>query len=311
MVSITHAKPKYSSYQADPQHLKALGLKDWLYLNLDACDVSIPLEKKPIFDTKFFDLVTPINFQETLNLAESDAIDDIYQVLQNTGGVSFYIQTKNQLTTQHPHISSQRFRTNFFFDLTLSTDALLKNMKRDARQRLKKAQHNFATVLSVSTPCESFMQAYQQIAHKNQFSDLYRFTPEQFRRFSETPNILYLELKSQSHFVAGGFFGVNQTEVDYLYGAQNPDFPDSIRLLIWNAVKYFKKLGKQQLFLGGGIAEQDSLAEFKKRQGCFEQPCHSIMGILDIQKAEYFAQQPFDVTWFSTFFPLYQRPNHL
>jgi hypothetical protein len=308
MVTITHTSPKYNTYQANLDYLSLLNIEKYLFLNIDSIKISIPLEKKKIQNGNDFDLITPINFQRTIGSNLKNKFDSIIKLLKETGAVCLYIQTKDNINFEGSDlINFEKHRTNYYINLKLSEDELMKLMKRDARQRLKKINKNIKYEISTPHTSDEFIKHYTRISEVNNFTQKYRFTSEQLIGFSKITNINYIELKSEGDFIAGGLFGVNDDEVDYLYGANNPKFVDSIRLLIWNSVKYFKGKGCKKLFLGGGISEGDSLSYFKSRIGTYEQRCQTIMAILNKEKAEFYAKKIISNEWFHSFFPIYQE----
>jgi len=308
MVTITQNNPKYNTYQANLEYLSLLNIKKYLFLNIDSIKTSIPLEKKKIQNSNDFDLITPINFQRTIGSDLKKIFNNIIKLLKETGAVCLYFQTKDNINFKGSDtINFEKYRTNYYINLKLSEDELMKIMKRDARQRLKKIKNNIKYEIVTPHVSEEFIRHYTRISEVNNFTQKYRFTSEQLIGFSKITNINYIELKSDEDFIAGGLFGVNDNEVDYLYGANNPKFNDSIRLLIWNSVKYFKGKGCEKLFLGGGINEGDSLSYFKSRIGTYEQKCQTIMAILNKEKAEHYAKKIINNEWFHSFFPSYQE----
>jgi hypothetical protein len=307
LISITHTEPKFKSYQANLNYLALLGIYDYLFLNIDSCKVSIPLEKKYIGESVFFDLIAPINFQESVDDFFNNNMNIIIDLLKQTKAVCLYIQTKNHLIYNNfKTINTDRQRKNYYFDITLNEKTLLSNMKKDARQRLNKALRNTSFEVLATEVSLDFYQHYKKISISRGFSEKYNFSHKQFKGFSGVLGVEYLELRSDGLFVAGGFFGTNNNEVDYLYAANNDLFPDSVRLLIWSAILYFKKKEFKKIFLGGGISENDTLAVFKQRLGTFEQKCSVIMAVLNQDKAEYYAKKTFNNEWFLTFFPPYR-----
>ena len=307
MICITHDKPLYSSYQSNVEYIKHLKIIDRIFLNINSHKITIPLEKRFIKSTKNFDLVTPINFQTSLSTKFwEEELKNIYEALKKEDAVSCYIQTKDNFDLENEElINSERSITNYFFNLQLSEEELLRNKSKSSRLRLKKVLKTLEYELVENHVSEEFFRAYTHISSNRMFSDKYLFSYEQFLNYTKVENIKYFELRSEGEFVSGGFFGVNGVEVDYLYGAGNSEHPDSIRLLIWEAVKYFKYAGKEKLFLGGGISQNDSLADFKKRLGTNEQECRTIMMVLDKNKAEVLAQEKVTKEWYKSFFPPY------
>ena len=307
MVAITlTCNPKFNTYQANQDYLDLLRIKDSFFLNIENKGISIPLIKKQILNTDDFDLVTPINFQQTISGISEELLFSIYSILKNSGAVSCYLQTKDYITSSKlEYINIDRFRKNYYFDLRANEETIISNMKRDAKQRLKKTLKKYTTDIIENIVSEDFYNNYIQISDTNKFSKNYIFSYDQLKGFSKIKGIKYIEIRESGNFFSGGFFGYNNDEVDYLYGADSKDYPDGVRLLIFTAIQYFQKKNFKKLFLGGGISENDSLANFKLRQGTFEQKCSTIRAVLDIKKAEEYTNNKFSKKWFDGFFPPY------
>jgi len=311
-ISITHKEPLYSTYQANNQYLSLLNITDYLFVNFNAVQVSVALEKKHIPNSKYFDLVTPINFPQSLGILFPNLLPTLIKALQQSNTCCLYFQTKDDFNFDgDSDINIQRYRTNYYFDLALSERELLANMKKDARQRLRKAIKNISFNFFENEVSSEFITNYQRIGLTNNFSLMYQFTEDQLLGFADVVGIKYIEIRNEGKFVAGGFFGVNDTEVDYLYGANNEYITDSIRLLIWTAIQYFQKQKAHKLFLGGGVSEHDSLATFKARNGTYEQKCRTIRAVINKDKAQCYANASFSKAWFLAYFPPYRKPAPL
>lgn len=310
MITLSQDKPAFANYQASRHYLDTVAPgADCSYLDLHDEGVSIPLIRMPL-DDGGFDLVTPINFQPALSDGFwPQSMDAVSERLAETGAVCCYIQGRNDLGTTRfgELIDAGGFRTNYYFELHHELDGLLARQARDCRQRLNKALRSLDYQLVNESPLNGFVENYRRIAHKNAFSRHYRFDKADFIRLRHDPGIEYLEIQSGGDFHAGGFFAVFGHEVDYLFGADSLHHPDTIRLLIWEAVKHFKRQGRKRLYLGGGISEGDSLASFKQRFGTEQQRCSSIRMVLDRPRAEVYMGEPFSTDWFAGWFPPYHQ----
>lgn len=303
------SSPKYNNYHSDPFYLS--GIKQnpdtYFYLNFPTRSYSLPVKKNTVFGS-YNDLLCPIGFQATLgdNSFWQETLSTMMPELKKHQFVSLYILLKDHISFSHKLSQFDTYRTNYFFDLEQSTETLWIGMKRDCKSRLKRALRSTKHKVVYQSDLVEFHNHYDSISQKNCFSDFYKFDLSNFRQMNQAKDILYLELTTEENiFISGGIFGLWENSVDYLFGANNELFDDSIRMLIWEAVNYFKNRGFGYLYLGGGISEEDSLANFKKRFGTFEKKCSIFKSIINLEIVEKLMDSKYSDTWFDGFFPPY------
>jgi len=307
MVTITHTKPKYNNYQVNSCYLDVDNV--YFYINIDEHEISIPLEKLFLKQNDKFDLITPINFQASLGSSFwIKNIIKIYELLKMIGCVCCFIQVKDDFQVlNNININTSRYITNYYFDLEVPYEKLLKNKSKSSRLKLKKILNNLKYRVVEDLMSDDFYTNYYRISRKKSFSEKYKISKENFLKYTNVNTIKYIEIQENNQFVAGGFFGFNNDEIDYLYGSSSEAYPDAIRLLIWEAVKYFKEKGQKRLFLGGGITPNDSLADFKRRLGTMNQKCRSIKMVVDTKTAEKIDGTILSESWYESFFPPYRK----
>ena len=308
-ISITENSPVYNSYQVSEEFIKFLNDKDgFLFLNFPIESKSILLIKRK-HSNGYFDLFTPIHFP--ILFQDGFWEENIYSVinlLEQTNCLSLYLQTKNSISIENlpVNISIDTFRTNYYFDLSIEMESLRLSQARDSRQRLNKVLKQNYCVLSDSVDLSDFYYHYSRIAKNKEFNQTYRNSQAQFEALLSNKCIEYLEIRDEDgKFLSGGFFASSGDIVDYLYGSESNKRQDVIRLLIFEALRFFKTKKKKWLFLGGGVKEEDSLAIFKKRMGTIEQKCSTIRCITNIEIAENIMDQKFNQNWFQGYFPPY------
>lgn len=305
-------EPKFKNYHANREYLAGLTtMKNVIFLNIISEKISIPLFKRYL-DNNQFDLFSPIGFQPYIHQSLwPKLLIDLKEHLEAIGVISIYILSKNDLSNIVPPygFNLSYYRTNYYIELSLSLEEWLQKLKRDSRQRLKKALHNTQYKVINTVVSDEFVSNYCRIAKAKGFPRRYLFSMSNFIRFNNADNVVYLELRSHNNydFIAGGFFGCDREEVDYLFGADSPDYKDAIRLLIYEARNFFKKNKFKRLYLGGGIKEGDSLAMFKERMGTKKQICSSVRAVINIEQAEKIYGNKFSEEWFKGFFPPYVK----
>jgi hypothetical protein len=306
--------PTFSNYHANVDYLSGISSnKNFIFLNIPEDKVSIPLIKRYLCNN-LFDLFSPIGFQPYIQQTLwPNLLERMIGNLSELGVVSLYILCKNDLTSIiPPHgVDLNSYRKNYYIDLRLSYDQWLIQQKSDSRQRLRKAIYTTRYEIVETRISDKFIDNYCCIAKAKKFPAPYLFSGADFNRITNANNIVYLELQDNKDFRAGGFFGCDRGDVDYLFAANDPKYKDAIRLLINEARKYFKVQKFDRLYLGGGIREGDSLAIYKQRMGTISQACSAIRAVINIEQAEQIFGRKFSSDWFSGFFPPYVKEKYV
>jgi len=302
--------PVFGNYHADSDYLAGIcpGC-EFLFLNIREEKVSIPLLKRCL-RKDHFDLLSPIGFQPHIQQAAWPALlDALREELFTLGAVSLYILCKNDLSGLAPPRGTDltRSRQNYVIDLQLSYDQWLMQQKSDSRQRLRKALDTTRYELVETTLSNEYIVNYRRIAEEKNFPPRYVYAEADLKKIAAATNITYLELRDDREFIAGGLFGCDRADVDYLFGANSPRYTDAIRLLINEARQYFKIRAFDWLCLGGGIQENDSLAVFKQRMGTLRQSCSAIRVVVNIDQAEQLMGSTYSTDWFNGYFPPYVK----
>lgn len=300
-------KPLFTSYQVDKEYLDFLDCsKSTIFLNIHNEKTSFAFFKR-ILKNGFFDVYTPIHFQKKINIdfTEND-LDEISQIWKKAGCISVYMQSKNKLPKINGEtINIDHFRTNYYFDLNQSE--FISMMAKDARYRLRKIMKSEYNLVFDNSLLPEFSENYSRISCSRKFSKKYQYNIGQFAKLLNNNNIDFISIIDKSgKYMSGGLFAKSDDEIDYLYGSDSVDFNDSIRLLIYSAVLYYKQKNYTRLYLGGGVTENDSLATFKSRMGTISQKCSAIKLISDKELATNLMRlKKEDINWFRGFFPPY------
>jgi len=303
-------RPEFDNYHANPDYLSGIRTEGrTVFLNIAEEKVSIPLVRRQLHGD-FHDLFSPIGFQPFVNVKLwHELLLNMKEMLYRSAVVSLYILSRNDLRgiSSPSGFNLERYRTNYYIDLGLSRNDWFDRLKRDARQRLRKALKLVEYDVEATDISDEFVENYLRIAEARGFSDNYRFDRNDFARINSADGVICLELRDSScgDFIAGGIFGCYNGDVDYLFGADSANYRDAVRLLICEAREFFQRRGFSRLYLGGGIMENDSLAMFKERMGTERQYCSAIRAVINVEQAESLCGRKFSAEWFEGFFPPY------
>ncbi|WP_281560430.1 GNAT family N-acetyltransferase [Thalassomonas sp. RHCl1] len=164
-------------------------------------------------------------------------------------------------------------RGNYRLDSGLDEQALLKNMKRDSRARVRKifsAAQQFELVKAeaeLDSAIEVFARLYSDTAQRANFGGQYLFTREQWQVLFSSPLWQLFLLKYRGEVVAGAAVSQVEGGYDYTFMGYKACDLDVSRALIVFIYQYLQNSGAGFLDLGGGISEADSLARFKSGLG--------------------------------------------
>ena len=162
---------------------------------------------------------------------------------------------------------------------------LLRSCKRDTRARLRTV---FKMGIHHKTTLEhDFSVFYDQIAQRNRFSSVYRYSSTDFQSLCRAKSIHPISVFDQEgRYLGGSILGtVDEQRCDYILSAYNSDILNSGRAVLWESLIAARKMGFSAVNLGGGVQEGDSLERFKISFGGRKQPFYTFKIILD--SAEY------------------------
>lgn len=301
--------PLSCSYNYFKDYLNFLNIKKFKFLNFHDLKMSFVLIEKK--DAHGSHLVSPIHFQNQLPSNYLDRnLEKVLLECNKNKIATLYVQTKNEINQNsiskiHDQfkINVKRFRTNFYLDLNLTCEQFINNMSKMHQRIIKKGlMENYKFLRSDSI--DSFCNHYISFSSKKNFNEKYLYNNSSFKKLINIKNIHYLELQNKNNdFIFGGFFGAEHHNIDYLYGCRNQGVKTNSHVFFFEAFKYFKKLGYNKIYLGGGTIENDSLYKFKKNIGGKPVRCSTIRCYINPNIFKNYSE----INWFDGYFPFYTK----
>ena len=173
----------------------------------------------------------------------------------------------------------------YFLDLTLSEAELFANLSQNRRRDLRNLNSSSGLWDSDAAAKEFFLAHYAAHCDRKNVADAYRFSPETLAALLQQKNVFACGAPSQGHpdgnLEAAAIFSHTAAVADYLFGIALPGCEHHASRLVWEGVRRLKALGIPVLNLGGGVREDDGVAEFKRRFGAWTLPLRSLKQVYD------------------------------
>lgn len=169
----------------------------------------------------------------------------------------------------------------YLLDPTIGADALLAQMSESTRRRLRRFAPDETRITSDRDKCsKAFLQLYGPFMRTRQAGSPYALSDETLHELCGLPEVTLLGFPAERPraVVMMGSAGYG---AEYVFGVADPDDRGYILPLLWRAIRDDATAGNPWLNLGGGIREDDSLAEFKRRLGGRRVPLVSLQQIYD------------------------------
>lgn len=173
--------------------------------------------------------------------------------------------------------SAVRHRTAYVLDLSLGEDVLFFRLSTNRKRQVKKAvagKTKFVLDRDRLTPF--FLAVYRDFMRRRQASSIYDMAPEALAVLAESDRVVMIGAEERREIVAVSLFGMTEHCGDFLYNVSLPGKEGHSTGLIWGGVQQLIANRVPFLNLGGGVAEGDSVAQFKERFGGHQRPLLSL-----------------------------------
>lgn len=208
--------------------------------------------------------------------------EESLQTFKNTNYTTAFLQCRLEIDKNYiENILNSLFKNTSHYTVTARTlyivninnDIDLIISKCSGSERRRKARNSFKKIKIYNNYNEDFNRFYSNTAIKNNFSDVYRYNEQELRIMSTcNNNLLPFSLYDLTGKYRGGaLFGqTSHYSCDYILGSFDTDKDIDGRVGLIQCFTELKKIGITEVNLGGGIEEDDKLAEFKKSFGSYE-----------------------------------------
>lgn len=289
------------------------GLDTYLYC-FEADDVRIVC---PISERRFegyVDIVTPYGFSGFVGNGDCPGFSRHWaNFAKQQGYVCGYIGLNPifENGTYFEPTEIHRYNEVYVLDLSLSADELFANLSTNRKRQLKdwdKILLN-SIVLDKSTLTDFFLANYLAFFRRKGASRVYGFSGETLSFLAGLDNVLIVGAQNSGKVEAVTVFAYTPYAGDFLFNVSLPEGRRHSVALLWYGVNHLKSLQIPLLNLGGGIRENDGVAEFKQRFGGKRLALGGLKQVYDPEVYERLCRRAnVDRTDVTGYFPAYRRP---
>lgn len=284
------------------------GLATYLYsfASPDA-RVLCPLAERPAGDRS--DVVTPYGFSGFVGAGEYGSFPSRWSQFANGRGfVCGYLIVNPVLPNSIGFDEAEPHRVLFVLDLGLEEEALFARLSSNRRRQVRRSDANpGALTTDRDSITEFFVETYPSFVAKRGAAGVYDLNEQSLREFCASSNVLLLGAQEDGRVVAASLFGFTPHAGDFLFNVSVEGGGPYSVMLIWAAVRELKKRGVPTLNLGGGVSEDDSLAEFKRRFGADEVTVRHAKQVYDPDAYAALCREAGVEPTTSGYFPAYRR----
>ncbi len=157
------------------------------------------------------------------------------------------------------------YNSLYVLDLTKPISQLFNRLSHNRKQQLRKfdkQQYDF--VVDKPALKNFFVQNYSAFFESRGASAVYAFSSETMLSLIDTDAVFIVGITSKTGVEAVSVFAYTPHGAEYLFNVSLPQGRQHTTALIWFAVQHLQAMEVPFLNLGGGVSENDAIAQFKQ-----------------------------------------------
>lgn len=269
----------------------------------------------PISERKFenyTDIVTPYGFSGfSGNGDDSEFPQQWKKFAKQQGYISGYIGLNPlfENTSYFEAVECFKNKTIYVLDLTLREEKLFANLSSNRKRQLKDWTNIESEIITDKPVLTDFLlENYIDFFNRKNASSIYHLSKETLTFLANLENAFLCGIKKSDRIEAVSLFAYTPYSGEFLFNVSIPEGRHHSFPLLWYSIKYLKSHTIPFLNLGGGIQENDGVAQFKKRFGGTELVFNSLKQIYDPGIYDSLCRrQNVDPEDMSGYFPAYRK----
>ena len=241
-----------------------------------------------------FDVVSPLGFG---GFAVAGAADGMAQAWRDfwrdEGALCAYVQLSAQWPQEQWRVHLPDFanelspsRECWLWDLRPAPDALAAGMAPKHRQLLHKWERESSGLCWDREELQlAFDRLYADFVVRRGIGAAYRYTPAAIAELAASPGALWVGARDDRGAIeAVTVFLWHGRQADSFLNAATPEGRRHSRGLYWHGALRLRRLGVENLNLGGGVTDGDELARFKQRLGASARDTLALRQVFDPER---------------------------
>ena len=289
------------------------GFKSYLYcFEKDNLRIVCPIAER-VFG-EYTDIVTPYGFSGFVGNKDCSEFSQYWSsFVKERGYVCGYIALNPIFENNTYFRSDEVYQSNtlYVLDLTLSFDELFANLDRNRKRQLRDWEEVEANLtLDKSALTDFLVTNHPEFMRRVNASPANYFSRETLAFLCNLDNTFIVGAGRPEKIEAVHLFTYTSYLGDYLFGVPLPEKRHHATRLMWYSLNYLKSLEVPLLNLGGGVHENDSIAQSKQRFGSRRVSFRCLKQIYEPKIYEELCRQTnTDPTDMTGYFPAYRDPS--
>lgn len=228
----------------------------------------------PIAERKFagyIDIVTPYGFSGFAGNGDYSEFPYYWkEFVSKRGYICGYIGLNPIFENSTYFEQKEIFQYNsiYVLDLSLTHNELFANLSTNRKRQLKDWYKALANIiLEKSVVTDFFLSNYPDFFRRKNASRIFSLSRETLSFLAGLDNVIIVGMRDSEKVQAVSVFAYTADVGEYLFNVSLPEGRHHSVALLWYGVNYLKSLQVPLLNLGGGIRENDGVAQFKQRFG--------------------------------------------
>jgi len=216
----------------------------------------------------YTDIVTPYGFSGFTGNANCSEFDEHWKAFaRDRNYVCGYIGL-NPIFENPSYLCEREcyaYNSLYVLDLTKTIKELFDRLSHNRKQQLRrfdKQQYKF--VDDKSALKNFFVQHYSAFFESRGASGVYAFSKETMSSLIDSGAVFIVGVTSATELEAVSVFAYTPHGAEYLFNVSLPQGRQHTTALIWFAVQHLQTMKVPLLNLGGGVSENDAIAQFKQ-----------------------------------------------